>query len=255
MTPALLEKLSGDDLTLPDLRTPLDLAIAERANTLFPALGAATGWGVRFGRELNATEDRGSFSPSGRGLPVIEGRLIDPFRARPGDARFSVTAREASRHLGDRHQHPRLAYRDVASATNRVTLIAAILPAGCVSTHTVFCLRTRLPIRAQHFLCGMFNSLVVNYLVRLRVTTHVTTSIVERLPMPAADQAAAAFAEIAAMARCLRRRHDPDLFARLNARVGRLYELNNEELGHILSTFPLVPQEERDRAMRAFRQT
>ena len=77
----------------------------------------------------------------------------------------------------------------MASATNRLTLIAAILPAGSVSTHTLFCLRTPLPLPSQHFLCGLFNSLVVNYLVRLRVTTHVTTTIVERLPVPRRDGA------------------------------------------------------------------
>ena len=66
-----------------------------------------------------------------------------------------------------------------------------MLPAGCVSTHTVFCLRTPLPSPAQHFLCGLFNSFVVNYLVRLRVTTHVTTATVERLPIPTRDGCAA----------------------------------------------------------------
>ena len=73
------------------------------------------------------------------------------------------------------------------NATNRRTLIAAILPRGCVSTHTVFCLRTPLPSDTQHLLCGLFNSFVVNYLVRLRVTAHVTTGTVERLPIPIAD--------------------------------------------------------------------
>src|SRR6185369_11959768 len=105
---------------------------------------------------------------------------------------------------------PRLAYRDVASATNRVTLIAAILPKGCASTHTVFCLRTLRPLRDLHFLCGLFNSLVVNYLVRLRVSTHVTTGIVERLPIPRPDDAPRACREIGAMARLLARRHDGD---------------------------------------------
>lgn len=254
VTPALIEKLSGDDLTVPNLRTPFDLAIAERAATLFQPLGADEGWGVHFGRELNATEDRASFGPPGRGLPVIEGKLIDPFRARPHGAQFSVSARDATRHLGDRYQRQRLAYRDVASATNRVTLIAAILPAGSVSTHTVFCLRTHLPIRSQYFLSGLFNSLVVNYLVRLRVTTHVTTSMVERLPIPDRDQAGAAYTEIAAMARCLGRRDDPALMARLNARVGVLYQLNTDEFAHILGTFPLVPRSDRDRAMRWFKE-
>jgi len=121
---------------------------------------------------------------------------------------------------------PRLAYRDVASATNRLTLIAAVLPAGCVSTHTVFCLRPPLPGRDQHFLCGLFNSLVVNYLVRLRVTTHVTTATVEQLPIPTTELAPAAAREIAALAKLLARGANKGAFAQLNARVAELYQLD-----------------------------
>ena len=253
LTPSLLAKLSGEDLSVPDFRTPLDLAIAERAATLFAPLGADSGWQAHFGRELNATEDRASLGPAGRGLPVVEGKLIEPYRVRIDAARFGIAERDARRQLGDRHLRPRLAYRDVASATNRVTLIAAILPAGSVSTHTLFCLRSPLPLRAQRFLCGIFNSLVVNYLVRLRVTTHVTTSIVERLPIPNEDEAGATYAEIAAIARVLGRRDDSALVARLNARVARLYQLNDGEFAHILGTFPLVPQADRDQAMQVFR--
>ena len=76
----------------------------------------------------------------------------------------------------------------MAGSTNRTTLIAAILPARCVSTHTLFCLRTPLSLRAQHYLCGLFNSFVVNYFVRLRVTTHVTTATVEQLPPDYVEQ-------------------------------------------------------------------
>jgi hypothetical protein len=114
-------------------------------------------------------------------LPVVEGKHVEPFRVALESVRHTVSAADARRLLrSHRHEQPRLAYRDVASATNRVTLIASLLPGGCVSTHTVFCLRTPLALPAQYFLCGVFNSLVVNYLVRLRVTTHVTTATVER---------------------------------------------------------------------------
>ena len=65
-------------------------------------------------------------------------------------------------------QRARLAYRDVASATNRLTLIAAIIPARAVTTHTLFCLRTRLPMVEQHVLCALLNSFVANYLIRLQ---------------------------------------------------------------------------------------
>ena len=254
LTPALLHRLTGDDVAIPELRTPVDVAIAERAATLFPPLGEQPGWGARFGRELNATEDRRHFLAGRDGLAVVEGKDIAPFRAAVHSARWRVPEAVASRLLGARHRLARLAYRDVAGATNRQTLIAAVLPAGCVSIHTVFCLRTALPSDDQHLLCGLFNSYVVNFLARLRVTTHVTTAIVERLPVPERTTAPGVCGEIAALARLLRMRPDAEALARLNALVARLYRLSDAELAHVLRTFPLVPEQERDAVQRAFRE-
>jgi hypothetical protein len=253
LTPALLQALSGDDLSIPALHAPIDLVIAERAAATFPALGSEDGWGARFGRELNATDDRCAFGPAGRGLPIVEGKLLHPFEVRLDEAKASITPREATRRLGTRHLQARLAYRDVAGASNRVTLIAALLPAGCVSTHTVFCLKTALTLRAQLYLCALFNSLVVNYLVRLRVTTHVTTAIVGQLPIPRADHAGPWYDRLAAAGRVLSRHWRPDVFAWLNAQTARLYGLQEDEFSHLLGTFPLVPAADRDAALRAFR--
>ena len=273
LSPALLERISGPDLAIPSLRSATDLAIVERAASLFPPLGSPAGWAVSFGRELNASDDRAVFRPAGRPgtleshkrgssrirtryLPIVEGKHVEPFQVALGSARHSVSAADARRLLrSDRHEHPRLAYRDVASATNRLTLIAAVLPAHCVSTHTVFCLRTPLPSQTQHLLCGLFNSFVVNYLVRLRVTTHVTTGTVERLPIPLAETAPAACREIAGLARLLARRRDPVALARLNARVAGLYQLSAAEFKHILDTFPLIAREERQETLALFRQS
>ncbi|PYR08632.1 MAG: hypothetical protein DMF99_18810 [Acidobacteria bacterium] len=259
VTPEMLARLSGPALTIPNLRSPVDVAIAERAAALFPPLGDAAGWNARFGRELNATDDRAFFHPAdphrADRLPVVEGKHLDPFRAAVGRTEHAIAASDARRLLAsDRHERPRLAYRDVASATNRVTLIAAVLPARCVSTHTVFCLRTPLPAGVQHFLCGLFNSLVVNYLVRLRVTTHVTTATVERLPIPTSEMAPARIRQVAALARLLARRDDPAAFARLNALVAALYQLSASEFEHVLDTFPLISTELRRQALQLFQQ-
>jgi hypothetical protein len=250
MTPDLIRRLSGDGLAIPDLRAAVDVAIAERAAALFPPLGSDAGWSARFGRELNATDDRHSFEHAGVGeLPVVEGKHIEPFRARLDAAEHSVHASKARRLLDpSRYARPRLAYRDVASATNRLTLIAAVLPAGCVSTHTLFCLRSTLPSAGQHFLCGLFNSFVVNYLVRMRVTTHVTTATVEHLPIPPHGYSPSAEREIAALARLLSRRDDPIAFTRLQALAAGLYQLTVDEFRHVLTTFPLVPRKIRDAA-------
>jgi hypothetical protein len=253
ITPDLIHRLSGDGLAIPDFRSETDVVIAERAASLFPPAADERGWRARFGRELNATEDRAAFGRPGSGLPVIEGKQVEPFRVHVERARASI-ARASARRLLDpsRYTRPLLAYRDVAGATNRLTLIAAILPPQCVSTHTVFCLRTPAPLAAQWCLCGLFNSFVVNYLVRMRVTTHVTTSTVERLPLPTQADSPRAFREIAAIARLLSRHDDAVAAARLQATVARLYQLSAGELAHVLSTFPLVPKDERDRVYETF---
>ena len=254
MTPDLIRRLSGDGLAIPDLRAAVDVAIAERAAALFPPLGGDAGWSARFGRELNATDDRHWFEHAGVGeLPVVEGKHVEPFRARLDAAEYSVHASKARRLLDpSRYNRPRLAYRDVASATNRLTLIAAVLPAGCVSTHTLFCLRSTLPIATQYFLCGLFNSFVVNYLVRMRVITHVTTATVEHLPIPPPGYAPSIEREIAALARLLSRRNHREGWARLQARVAQLYQLTPIEFTHVLSTFPLVAKEDRDAAYKTY---
>ena len=252
LSQSVLQRLSGDALGVPYVQTSTDLAIAERAAALFPSLDATDGWGAAFGRELNATDDRALFRADGRGWPVVDGKHISPFRVAFGSTKRSIAQPDARRALGDRGEHWRLAYRDVASATNRVTLIAALLPPHCVSTHTLFCLRTRLPLRAQHLLCGLFNSLVVNFLVRLRVTTHVTTAIVEHLPLPVWHTAPGACLEVAAIARLLRQRDAPAASARLNGLVARMYQLTYDEFSRVLETFPLIDRSERERTMEMF---
>ena len=253
LTPSLLHRLSGDGLAIPDIRTTLDLAIVERAAALFPPCGEADGWSAQFGRELNATDDREHFRSGGSGVPIVEGKQIEPFRVHVDRALRTIADREVCRLLGSpRHERPRLGYRDVASATNRFTMIAAILPRGCVSTHTVFCLRPALPLQSQYFLCGLLNSFVVNYLVRQRVTSHVTTATVERLPLPRQHDSPRVYRQIAALARILTRRDDEHAAAQLQALVAGLYQLTTAEFEHVLETFPLVPREAREAALRAF---
>ena len=94
-----------------------------------------------------------------------------------------------------------------------------------------------------------------NFLVRLRVTTHVSAGVVEQLPIPTAETAPRAFREIAALGRLLSRRRDARASATLNARVAELYQLTAAEFEHILATFPLIPLAERQDALRIFRES
>ena len=261
-TRALLERLSGGDLAVPDVRTAGDLALTERLHASHAALGSPHGWAARFGRELNASDDRDLFAPRGSlredALPVIGGRQISPFRVDLRAVRTVARRDSVRRRLGTRASAVdrwRLAYRDVAAASNRVTLIAALLPAGVVSVHTVFCLRNDLPRDDQDVLCTLLNSYVSNYLVRQRVSTHVTTSIVERLPVPRPPAGSALYGALARLGRRLRTSDDVDrrrvAFVEAQALSARAFDLTSGELARVLDSFPLVEREEKQAILRA----
>ena len=253
----LIDQLSGEQLAIPDLRTAMDAAIAGRLAFRFRPAADESGWHLRFGRELNATDDRKHFNRARRGLPVMEGKHISPF---VGDVDAAVDFIEPARVEQSIRRRPfdhaRLAYRDVASASNRLTLIAAVLPAGTITTHTLFCLRSLVDEDAQHFLAGMLNSFVANYLVRLRVTTHVTTAIVERLPLPKPAAGSLEFTRMVVLARRLAAAaDDAEAMADLQGLAAHIYELDPAMFAHILGTFPLVDERTRAASLAAFIRT
>ncbi|HET7618153.1 MAG TPA: N-6 DNA methylase, partial [Vicinamibacterales bacterium] len=247
---SLVRDFSGPSLAVPEIGCEADRSILARILSRVPLLAADDGWCVRFGRELNATEDKGLFTSSG--LPVLEGKLIAPFETFPGRTKHFVDPAAAERALGGRpFAQPRLGYREVASSSNRLTLIAAVIPAMTVTTHTIFCMKTRLPREALWFLCGVFNSFVANYLIRLRGGTHVPAAVIHRLPVPCPPLGDSRVREIARLAERLSRAHTVDAEAELHARIADLYEIDGRDLAHILSTFPLVDAELKDAAARA----
>jgi len=258
LTRTFIQHLSGaDDLGIPELSTPHDLAIVERISARVPRLGDDTGWCVQFSRELNASDDRHAFAKytGASGVrPIVEGKQIDPFRVSLERCRLQLDPRAMLRRTLP--QRARLAYRDVASATNRLTLIAAVIPARAVTTHTLFCLKTRLSMAEQHVLCALLNSFVANYLVRLRVNTHVTATLMSRLPVPVIREGHPFFEPLGALTVSLARETRPveemEEYAQLQASCAHAYQLRANEFEHILGTFPLIPEDVRRAALAAF---
>ena len=257
-TRPLLARLSGlDDLGIPEIGSEHDLRILEMISARTPWLSASVGWNVRFGRELNASDDRAAlraYTGNPLARPVLEGKHLQPFRAALADCRYELADIRSTTRVP---QRARIAYRDVASATNRLTLIAAVIPARAATTHTLFCLKTALPSDTQHVLCALLNSFVANYLIRLRVNTHVTAALMSRLPVPVVDARHPLFPHLARLSRALavsgERLETMDEYAELQAMAARLYGLGQADFEHILGTFPLIPVEVRENALRKFR--
>jgi hypothetical protein len=96
---------------------------------------------------------------------------------------------------------------------------------------------------------------VANYLVRLQMTTHVTTALMARLPVPRPACGTAVHASLVALAQSLSSggfEEQGDGYARLNALAARAYGLAADEYAHVVSTFPLLPASLRARCVDLF---
>ena len=269
-----LESWSPESLAIPEIRDATALALVSGISSRVPTLADPEGWNMRFGRELNATDDRPHFVPLTKAssmatgslkaaaidttdvLPIVEGKLLSPFRAAIDRATLGITVRAAAG-LSNRaaFERPRIAYRDVASSTNRLTLIAALLPAGAISTHTVFVSKGSLDDRSMWCLLGLMNSFVANYLVRLNVTTHVTVTMMARVPVPRPAEGTAPFEQLVALSQALAADFvtGGEQYARLNAIVAHLYGLTIEEYQYLLDTFPLIDEQIRSTSVEMLR--
>ena len=235
-----LFELSGASRAIPHVESGGDLALLERLYARWPAVSSPEGWHVTFGRELNATDDGGLFTADRRGWPVLEGKHIAPFAIDTAEVTRFIDPGVVRARLGRiaTTGRDRLAYRDVASPTNRLTLIAAVIPAEAVTTHTLFCTRTVLDPEAQWVLCALMNSLVANWMVRRWVSTHVTTSIVQRLPVPRVVEGDPLFGELRELARrCRRAGVGSPAWHALQAAATRAYGLDAGDEARIRADF------------------
>jgi hypothetical protein len=106
-----------------------------------------------------------------------------------------------------------------------------VLPAEVVTTHTVFCLKTLLPLSRQRVSCALLNSFVANYLIRLRVNTHVTASLLSRLPVPVVDSSHPGFDRLDLLTQALAkaaRRGAKRGYVELQSLVAQLYGLSGQ---------------------------
>jgi len=166
--------------------------------------------------------------------------------------------------------HYRPCYREIARGTDERTVIAAIVPPGTAITRklhffyrSAFDLaangyRTVLPAPAMVFVVGLLNSLVLDFVVRRKVSSTVTKSVMATLPVadvplghgPGAEIVrlsarltcrAPQFAELADVlgVECapLPPGEDRSLRAQLDARVAHLYGLSADQLELILADF------------------
>lgn len=246
LTRQLLRR-GGPGEAVPHLQDADELRLFELLLAV-PRLGGDE-WGLRFGRELNATEDRGRLRPGATdGLPVVDGKHLQAFTVRPpleGPRIAEEDAREVLPHAPWRSW--RLAYRDVSGATNARSLIAALLPPGCLSTHTLFCLRTPTSLRGQLYLCGLVNSLAADWFVRRFLGSHVTARLMSTVPVPRPPaNRGVSRRTVNLVLRLMRQPDDAEALIALQVLAATLYSLDRRAMAVILRDFPRLDPAVRD---------
>ena len=197
----------------------------------------------------------------------------------------------------------RFGFRDIAASTNERSMICAVLPPSVFAGNTLnllqpYAFETNLdgwlcePVLSsaeQLFITGCFNSFVVDWLLRQKITSHLNMFYVYQVPLPRLRSTDAVFAPLvvrAARLICTTPEFnalakevglspltpspspasgrgaqygvtDPAERARLRAEldglIAHLYGLTEAEFAHVLSTFPLVPEPVKIAALNAYR--
>ncbi len=255
-----LIRTGGAALTPLELRGKADQNIAQRMFAQAERLGAwCARHRIRLGRDLHMTGDAGCFLPPGRGdLVLHEGKTFHQYTdIRDTAPRYSVASGSIRPAIAEAARHYRLAFRDIAQATNERTMIACIAPPGTVFGHTATVEKTpgaRASADAL-VLCAVFNSFAFDWLVRQKAATHLSLYILDALPMPRLSGEQARFLARAALRlSCTHaafgplwreltggERHAPDsplrLRAEIDAVVAAAYGLDRAAYRHVLAGF------------------
>jgi hypothetical protein len=202
----LIQKCAPESLSIPEVRNKESLEIFSKIYSKHPLLGddKRKSWTISLLRELNRTNDSDLYKRNIKGWPLIEGKNFHQFIPDYEKSEFQVdpekglerTAKHRQYHrINDAiHKTIRLGFRSVASSTNCRSMIACILPPKSFSPHNVTLVLPSIGKRIDptskdyskllSYLAGIFNSFVFDYLIRTRVSMHLSFFYVYQTPVP-----------------------------------------------------------------------
>ena len=241
---------------------------------------------IQLEQEINASSNRELFEASTDSpVRVYKGASFDiwaPFHgqpyaeiSRPKAEAFLQAKRLNSHRLNGTHgifdtsqvadtktlpfKSPRIAFRDIARATDKRTLISALLPPETICVHNAPVVHIApSQLKNTIYLVGIFSSIIADWYIRLFVEAHVQFYILYSLPVPFYDDkselgvratilsAELSFQdsvfdqwanEIGFECRTVDYGDKQDKIHELDAVVAHLYGLSEPQLVHIFETF------------------
>ncbi len=295
----LIKQIAPDSFSIMEFKNTTDVRIAQKMQK-FPLLGEKieNTWKLVLSREFDMTNNSSLFKTE-QGpdcLPLYEGKMIHQFThtwkntlprywVRETEGRATLLGRKADTGQKLSYQDYRLGFRDIARNTDKRTLISTIIPptfhGNKVPTVKPFddCGDVLITNQQQLFLCAVWNSFTVDWLLRQKVTTTINFFYIYQLPIPRLEDQDIIFRmliERAAKLICTTPEFQKlwetvmpnilwsrDIVAReeekrnvlraeIDGLIAHLYELTAKEFSYILSTFPLVEEAQKKATLEAY---
>lgn len=248
-------------LSLVEPRTQAQFDVYHKMTTRFPLFGETKPF--KLGNDFHRTNDSEYFTTDSTAsiYPLYEGKTFNQFTILYKPTEY-VTTKGVMKKVDPDQKQWRIAFRAVASATNRRSLIATLLPPNSVAANSVIIQKDAGSINTENklFYIGIMNSYVIDYYLRLLVTTNINQFFVKQLPFPEpgmlrdhieistivaniltySDTCSANFEEIASRQyeySKSNRRDKEDLIAELNARIAIDFSLTRDDLITLLQNF------------------
>jgi len=189
----LIKKLSPQSWSIIEFKNNMDIQIVKKMYQHPILRDFNNGTEIKFFREIDMTNDSRIFNKDKKGLTLYEGKMIEQYINNFENPRFWIEENKGLQKLGVNYKdykEYRLGFRAVASSTNRRSLISTILHKNVFVGNSIIVTKiydNNVKIINEKYLlylCGIFNSHILDYLLRLKITTNLNMFFIYELPIP-----------------------------------------------------------------------
>lgn len=183
-----LTKMDPERYSMVEARTQDTFKIFKKIRTTYPALRDSHL--LKVSRDFDANKESSKFKDVKEATPnsiyVYEGKTIEQFQIRTNAVKNVTTADIMSSKNNEDYKYYRIAFRNIASSTNKRSLIATLLPYNSTGTYSIWIQRQcdKTNISLQLFMLGFMNSYVLDFMIRQLITTNINLPFSSQLPIP-----------------------------------------------------------------------
>ena len=263
----VIKRLSPSSWSVLEFKTQKDIDIVGKMYK-HPSLRTEINgsWKVHFTREFDISLDSNLFNTDRQGLIIFEGKMIEQYTHQFKEPRYWIKRVNVLSKFGSQYEdysEYRLGFRAVAASTNRRTMITSIIPQMVCCGNSVIVTKIFDPENKRRlieesdllYLCGVFNSFVFDYLLRLKVTTNLNMFFIYDMPVPRLPKHDDIYKEIVRNVanlfpefETLHKRYGKSSIsqslsdriqyqATIDTLVAKIYELDKESIEYILDQF------------------